>query len=492
MKSPFGKTYLALGLLLALGVYYFLAEAGRPPVDDREKKPRVLTLDKSKVKEVEIAPKDGETIRLAKDAGSWRLTAPLSVAADGTEVEGLVSTLEGLEVESVVSQDGAGLANYGLEPPGLSVSIQQEGAGAPLRLLVGDEVPAASERYAKLATEPRVFTIPGHVGSALDKKPFDLRDRKALRVDRDDVRSIEVKGPEGDYALVKDDKGLELVEPALRLLREASWANLPGSSEDWVFTRPLATLAARWSVDGLLGSIESLRFESVAAEEAKDLKPFGLDKPARRVVLGLADGSTKTLEIGGSTSEKKHYARDATQTVVGVIPGALVDDLAKGMDGLRAKRLLELRVYDVVEFDVEAGGAKKSFARSGTAEGPDGHQWKRTSPDPKELETRRVEDALFSLGGVDVTEFVDRPAGPEAYGLATPALKVTLRLGPGRGTASFELGRKDTAVHARRSGDAAVLKVDPAQADKVIKAFQEMESPPPSPSPGPASPSPSP
>ena len=37
-----------------------------------------------------------------------------------------------------------------------------------------------------------------------------------------------------------------------------------------------------------------------------------------------------------------------------VIPGALVDDLAKGMAELRAKRLLEVATYEVDGFDDDA------------------------------------------------------------------------------------------------------------------------------------------
>jgi hypothetical protein len=486
MKSPFVKTSVVVGLLLAAGAYYFLVEVGRPPGEQAEQKPRALTLDKAKVKEIEILAK-GEAIRLARDAGGWRLTAPLSVAADDSQVESLVSSLETLEVENVVAQDGAGLANFGLDPPHLSVSIGQDGVSTPLRLLVGDEVPAASERYAKLAAEPRVFTIPGHVGSTLEKTPFDLRDRSLLHVERDAVRSIEVTGPEGSYALVRQGAG-RLTERTLGFLRNAGWSDVPTPEEQWAFTRPVSTLAARWSVDGLLGNLESLRFESVAAEEAKDLKVFGLDKPVRTVTLGLADGTAKTLEIGATAPDRKHYARDAGSRLVGVIAGALVDDLAKGMNGLRAKRLIELRVHDTQEFDVQEAGTKRTYVRSEylDAEGRKSYRWKRTSPDAKEQDTRRVDDALYSSAGIDALGFIDQPSAPEAYGLASPALTVVLRLGPGRETAAFDLGKRDGAAYARRSGDAAILKLDTAQADKVINAFAAIESPPPSPSPSPS------
>ena len=292
------------------------------------------------------------------------------------------------------------------------------------------------------------------VGS-FEKKPFDLRDRDLLHVKRENVKSLEISGPEGSYALARGDK------------------------DEWAFSKPLVTRAGRWSVDSLLGNLESLRMESVAAEAAQEVKPFGLVKPARRVTLGLSDGTSKTLEIGGPAGEakdKKFHARVSGASLVAVIPGALVDDLAKGMKELRAKRLLEVATYEVQGFDALSGSARKTCAKSTTKDkdGLDKAQWKRTAPDAKDLDTNKVEDALFRLGGVEVQEFVDQPKEASAYGLDAPAFKLVLRMGPGKGEVSVELGKKEGAVYARRPGDSSVLKLDPAKADELIKGFSEL------------------
>jgi hypothetical protein len=289
--------------------------------------------------------------------------------------------------------------------------------------------------------------------ASLTKKPFDLRDRDLLKVKRDAVRTLEIAGPEGEaYALSRDDKG------------------------EWVFTRPLATRAGRWAVDGLLGTLESLRMESVAAEDAKDLKPFGLVKPARSVTVGLADGTTKTLQIGSSPSDKKYHAREAGTTLVAVIPGALVDDLAKGMKELRQKRLGDIATYDVEGIELEESGKKAVLARS-TAKDKDGVEtqtWKRTAPAAKDLDRGKVDDALFKLSGLEVQEFLDKPQAPASYGLDAPAATVTLKLGAGKPLIVLVFGRKDGTAYSRRPGDAAVLKLDAAKVDEALKALREL------------------
>jgi hypothetical protein len=468
--GEFWKTYLALAVLGGLGAYIYFVESKREEKPEKPKE-KVFTLDKAKVKELSLAPSGGEAIRLVKEGSSWKMAAPAALPADGPAVDSLLSTLESLEVDEVATPSAPRLADFGLESPKLQVGILLEGATEPLKLLLGDKLQDGSGTYAKLPTQPRVFTIPSYVEGSLNKKPFDLRDRDLLHVKRDAIKTLEIAGPEGDYALARDEKG------------------------EWAFTKPLQTRAGRWSVDSLLGTIENLRMESVAAEEAKDLKPFGLLKPARTVTLGLADGSRKALEIGSpAEAEKaakedkdkkgkkeaakptKYYARDASKSLVAVVSATLGEDLAKGMKELRAKRLLEVATYEVEGMESEEAGKKRVFAKAAQKDdkGFEAPKWKRTAPEAKDLESSKVEDALFKLGGLEVQEFIDSPKDASSYGLDAPFFKLSLRFGAGKPQVSVELGRKDGSIYARRAGDLSVLRLDPGKADDLIKAFREL------------------
>ncbi len=453
MRAPtFWRTYAVAAVAAGLAAYIFLVERKRPEPTEEKPKEKIFTFDRAKVQSITLAPAGAEEIRLVKEKDGWRMKTPADVAADSAQVDSLLSSLDTLQAEEVVTETPAALAEYGLDKPKNTVSVALAGTKAPLVVAVGAKTPDGGALYAKTPDRARVFTIASHLEGSLDKKPFDLRDREILHVKRDAVRSLEVSGPEGSYALSRTEGG------------------------DWALTQPVATQAGRWSVDALLGSLESLRMDSVADESAKELKPFGLDKPVRTVTLGLSDGTRKTLEIGAATADKKYNVRVTDRPLVAVIPGAVVDELAKGMNELRAKRLLEIATYDVSGFEAEAGGAKRAYARSTTKDkdGLEVSKWRRTAPDAKDLETNKVQDALFAIGGVDVVEFVDKPAAPGTYGLDQPALKVTLRFDGGKAPVTFELAEKDGASYARRSGDAAVLKVDPKKAADVVKAFKEL------------------
>jgi hypothetical protein len=464
-----GVAVLALGGLISYA--WFVDRKKEPRREGEREKVTVLSVDKTKAKEITLAPSGGETIRLVKEGSAWKVAAPFAAPADTSSVESMLTSLEKLEADEVVVEQAANPAEYGLDKPSRTVTVAVDGAPAPVSIEFGGKSPDGSSVYARAAGSPRVYLVPQWTEGSFDKKPFDLRDRDLLHVKRDDVRALEVSGPDGGYSLSRTDEG------------------------EWAFTKPVATRAGRWSVDGVLGTIENLRMDSAATEAAseKEIKAYGLAAPSRTVSLVLKDGSTRTLEIGGpapdpaatpspspSPGEKadkpkptKYYARQKGSGLVAVVPATLADDLAKGMAELRAKRLLEVATYDTTGFEVVAGGTKKSYAKS-TAKDKDGFdksQWKRTAPDAKDLDTTKVEDALFKMGGVEVQEFVDQPGPLATYGLDAPALKATVKA---KGDSWIEIGKKDGAYYARRNGDAAVLKLDPTKAEELLKAFGEL------------------
>lgn len=450
--SPFARTGLLAVVAGGLFAYIYFVESKKPAPtgDDSKPKQKVFHFDKAKVRELAFSAA-GESTKLVKEGEGWKMVAPLAVAADASAVDAIVGSLSGLEMDEEVAASAPSLKDFGLESPDKTVTVTLEG-GESEALLLGAKLADGSGIYAKTPDQTRIFTVGTFGLSALDKKPFDLRDRDLLHVKRDAVKTLEIAGPQGAYALAKTDKG------------------------EWAFTKPLATLAGRWTVDGLLGTLEGLRMESVAEENAKDPKKFGLDKPTRTVTLGLADGSTKTLEIGASAGDKKWNAREKGTSLVAVIPAALVDDLGKGMAELRAKRVLEVATYETEGFDVVVGGATSSYAKTTTkdAQGVESAKWKRTAKEAKDLETSKVEDALFKIGAIEVSEFVDQPKGPEAYGLDAPTLTLVIRSGAGKGEQKLDLGKKDGSVYARRTGDAAILKIDATKAEELVKAFSEL------------------
>ena len=225
MKPPdFWKTYVTLAVAAGLGAYIYFVESKK---EDKAEKPKekVLALDKTKVKELTLAGDGKEEVKLVKDGTSWRLAAPTAAPADGQESESLLSSLEGLEMDEVVAEAPGKLSDFGLDPPKTRVAVTQAGSPAQ-EVLFGNKTPDEGSVYAKQPSKPRVFTVPAYSAAVFDKKPFDLRDRDLLHVSRDAVRTLEVSGPDGGYALARDERG------------------------EWGFTAPLATSTREMSALG--------------------------------------------------------------------------------------------------------------------------------------------------------------------------------------------------------------------------------------------------
>jgi hypothetical protein len=175
-----GKSFLVLLVLaLGLGAYIFFVESKREPAGDTAavKKAKAFTTDSSKFEQIEVKAESGDTTILRKKDGLWEITAPETMPADSTEVGNLVSSLESLEIQSVIDENPKTPKEFGLEPARFSVAFTATGAAAPTRLEVGRKTPTGGDLYARVAGQPRVFLISGFLEDSFNKTPFKLREK---------------------------------------------------------------------------------------------------------------------------------------------------------------------------------------------------------------------------------------------------------------------------------------------------------------------------
>jgi hypothetical protein len=202
--------------------------------------------------------------------------------------------------------------------------------------------------------------------------------------------------------------------------------------------------------------------------------------------VSLADGASAGIEIGRKTDDQKYYARATGSKLVAKIPPALIEDIEKGARNLRMARLLDIATYEVTGFDVAAPGAARTFAKSTAkdAQGVETTVWKASAlppgppapAPPKDATPEKVSDALFAVGGLEASDFIDAPRAPSTYGLDAPALRVVFRFEGGKPEDWFEIGLSGADAFGRRRDDRAVLKLDRKKADDLIAAFRSLGS----------------
>jgi hypothetical protein len=139
----------------------------RTPFDLRDK--TALKFDQSKADGIEI-DHNGVT-SLTKKGSDWTLAKPSAARADFAGAEAILTSLSSLQMQKIVENDAKDLAEYGLNKPDATVTVNAGSTRASLAIgkKEGDSV------YARDLSRPLVFTIPAMTATDLEKDASTLR-----------------------------------------------------------------------------------------------------------------------------------------------------------------------------------------------------------------------------------------------------------------------------------------------------------------------------
>jgi len=440
----FRSTLILLVIFLGLLGYVYFYESKRPATLPAEQKPKVFTVEADKIEEITVKAASGETAKLTKASGGWGLLEPSAAEADQTEVTSLTQSLASLEIQRVVDENPTDLAQYGLAQPKVDIGFRASGQTGATHLLLGDKTPTGGELYAKTPDQKRVFLISSYLDGTFNKTPFDLRDKSILKFDQAKVTAFEIVRPKEAVAFVKE-----------------------GSA--WNLTKPVRASGDYGTVEGLIGQIQSARMTALTLPEAKDLRPYGLDKPAVTATI-VADGGRKTLEIGKPSSDGSLYARDTARSLVFTVSQALMTDLEKPASDFRRKDLFEFRPFTATRLELTRDNMTVAFEKvKGTGENAS-DKWYQVAPAKKDVDTAKFESALSQLSALRAESFVDAAA---ATSLKTPAATVVAKFDEGKKEERVLFGKAATDVYAARSDEPGAAKLDTATFDGAMKAFDE-------------------
>ena len=411
-----------------------------------EKRDKVFTVDAEKVDELKVRSSSGETSTLKKTKDGWQLVEPITAKVDDGEVTGITSNLASAEIQSIVDEAPKDLQPYGLDKPRFEVAFKAAGDKEYRRLLVGGKAPAGGDLYAQRAGEKRVFVIPSFVESSFDRKPFDLRDKKILAFDRDKVDRLEI---------AHGDVKLELTK----------------AGQDWNITAPVQARADFSVVESVVTRLQSAQMKSLPAEQAADLKNYGLDKPVATATVGL--GSTRaTLAFGKAAEGGDVYAKDVTRPAVVTVAADLLKDVQKNVSDLRRKDIFEFRSFNAKRIEVARGAESLVFEKvKGT--GTDAtEKWRRVSPNPGDVDQSKMETFLSKLSGLRAQSFADAKT---PTGLATPVATVTAKFDETNKEERVRFGRVSTDVFAGRGEEPGASRLETSAFDEAVKSLDALK-----------------
>ena len=439
------KTNIAIGAVFAAllaFVYFYEIKGGEERRQEAEKSKQLFVFQDDDAQRLELLRGD-DALVLDKGTGGWNLSAPMTDGADQEAVERYLRNLLECEREKVVVDSAAAsaeqAAQYGLDAPRLKVRLQTED-GAEQVVAFGADSPTDRFTYAQLQGDnPEIFVVRAWRFDNLDKRAFDLRDRRVLAFAKDEVMQVQRWGAGGAAVLARAELG-------------------------WQMREPVAARADADAVDGLLDKINQAEIEAFVAEDPDTtaLASYGLGERASQVEVALlvgADRAEKRLAIGGADEQGRWYARDASRPQVFLVDSTLVQELTKSLSDLRDKKPLRFE-REQVERIVLTRGAATAFAADKDTSGV----WHLSEPMGRDAKSWKLNSLLSDLEQLEVEDFAEELPAEAASAFSIELLGegqalLTARFSAAAGTSYLQQGGDD-AVYVVSGDDFAELDLD--------------------------------
>jgi hypothetical protein len=432
MRGVWSTVTLAVVLAGLVGYIYF---AENRETTDSEKEKAFTSVTAEDIEEVQIKSADGETTRLTKADGTWRLVEPVQAEADESELSSIASSLASLDIQRVVDENAADLKQYGLEPGRIEVAFRSKGAQEQRRILFGEKTPTGGDLYARVPDQKRVFLVSSFVDSTFNKNTFALREKGILKIERDKVDGIEI---------VAGGRTIKLAK----------------SGTEWRVAQPVMGRADFAAVEGALERLSSARMQAIVAAEGGDLKRYKLDPPV--AAFTALSGSSRAALLLGETENAVIYAKDASRPMVFTVAPTLYTDLIRDISEYRRKDLFDSRSFTITRAEFQRGTEKIVLEKTKGADGKE--VWRNA--EGKDVDSMKVEDLLSKVTSLRAESF---ESGSSA-GLKSPVLTVNVRFDDNK-TEQVTLARSGGDTLAARADEAGSARLTASGLDDVLKAL---------------------
>jgi len=436
------KTLIALVVLTALWAgfnFYNKRKANEAAAQASKPKQLLLPVKADQVQKFTITPRAGEAFTVARNGSNWDITAPRALAADQKEVSSYVDSLVSASVDSVIDQHPTNLKDYGLDPPDTALDVTTTGKPSSFTLRIGDAVPTGDAVYAQVGGESQVITLTGYGKSPLEKGLFDLRDRRAMTLDQDQIQGLEVKSSKGSYTLTKNPDGY------------------------WDLVLPPAVRADNFAVDNLMAGFQGLPMVSILKEDKTDLGSYGFASPT--VTVGVTSpAGTQTITVGKKDGTQYDAMNSALAPVFSIGP-EFVEKFQIDPATLRDKNYFSFSNFDAKTVDITTPKDHRIFEQTN-------FKWKQTTPAAKDETTEKMEDLLNALTAIRANTFPKATAGNLAvFGLSKPAYSLKVVFGDKNTTQTVNVGVANGHYYAARSTDALPGEISKGTVDSIEKAL---------------------
>ncbi|MBV9303549.1 MAG: DUF4340 domain-containing protein [Acidobacteriaceae bacterium] len=394
--------------------------------------PKLADIPEANVKEIQIQKKDGPAVTLDRQNGKWVISAPQPLPADQDAATTVASSLSPLTADSVVEDKPANLNQYGLNGPSLTVTVKEK-AGKTDQVVFGDDVPAGSLVYARFNSSPKVYTVSSSVKSSFDKGLNDLRDKRLLTFDTNQVTRVDIASPKADIEFGKNNQN------------------------DWQILKPKPYRADGFQVEELLRKLSDAKMDlSSSSEDTK--------KAAASFASGKAVGAAKVSDAAGTQTLEVHankddyYAKSSVVDGIYKISSDLGKEMEKPLDDFRNKKIFDFGFSDPTKIEVQRGDSAKTYTKAG-------QDWKL---DASVMNPGAVQTFIDKLRDLSSTKFLDS-------GFTTPVATITVTSNSGKRIEKVEFAKNADGYIAHRVNEPALYQLDAKSVNDMLEASNSIK-----------------
>ncbi|HZS55303.1 MAG TPA: DUF4340 domain-containing protein [Bryobacteraceae bacterium] len=388
--------------------------------------PTLAAIPDAQIQEIDLKKKDGSTLSLQRQNGKWAITSPEKVATDQDAAASVASALSSITADSVVEDKPSDLAKFGLKDPSLTVTVHEKD-GKTQDILFGDDVPTGSSVYARVNTSPKVYTVFSSTKSSFDKSLNDLRDKRLLTFDSNQLTSIDISGK----------TNIEFGK---------------NNQNEWQIVKPQPYRADNFQVEELLRKLTDAKMD--LSGTADDLKKtdaaYASGQPVAVAKVTDASG-TQTLDVRKNKDD--YYAKSSVVKGAYKISSDLGKELEKPLDDFRNKKIFDFGFSDPNKIDVKQGASEKLYTRSGS-------DWKLNG---KTMDSGQVQAFIDKLRDLSSTKFVTQ-------GFTVPAAAITVTSNDGKRVEEAEFAKTNDGYIARHGNEPALYQLDAKAVNDMLDA----------------------
>ncbi len=284
---------ILVGLLAALLVIFLVVKSRDKATTSADRIENFLDIDTTRVTKIELS-KLGSQVALSRIGDTWYVLGEESRKAEEGSIRQLLSSLGGLTVGAVISDNPENQMTFQVDTlMGSTVRVYQSG-DLVSTLIVGKAAPNFGSTYVRKSGSNDVYLADGMFTHLFNRPANTWLDKSVNTITKDQVTRVDIKRSDSEFSLVKED---------------TLWMLSTGGSSE---------VADRSKVDSFLNRVCGLKADDFAAQA--DTADYSFEEVHVEVSIALTDGSSATIEGAVPKEDARRYfirrAEDGTVFVV--------------------------------------------------------------------------------------------------------------------------------------------------------------------------------